>query len=240
MCEARPDTIPAICIDGPTASGKGTLASAVAQRLGYHLLDSGVLYRLVGLAAQRQGLDTSTEALAEPGMAVRLGELAAHLPVRFLGSRVMLDRDDVTDAVRSEEAGMAASRVSALPAVRQALLELQHRFRVLPGLVADGRDMGTVIFPGAPLKVFLTASAEQRAERRYKQLISKGISANIASLLADLKARDERDSTRKDAPLKPAEDAFHLDNSGQTIEESVAQVLAWWESKRPFGPGQQA
>ncbi len=238
VCEARTQDIPVLCIDGPTASGKGTLASAVAARLGYGLLDSGVLYRLVGLAAERQGWDTGSEALAQPEMAERLAQLAAQLPVRFEANRVLLNGEDVSDAVRSETAGMAASRVSAVPQVRRALLDLQHGFRALPGLVADGRDMGTVIFPDAPLKVFLTASAEQRAERRHKQLISKGISANIDGLLADLKARDLRDTSRQDAPLKPAEDAFHLDNSAQTIEESVAQVLDWWEAKRPFGSGQ--
>jgi 3-phosphoshikimate 1-carboxyvinyltransferase len=237
ICEARAADIPVICIDGPTASGKGTLANAVAARLGYGLLDSGVLYRLVGLAAERQGWDTGTTALAQPGMADRLGQLAATLPVRFEGERVLLDGQDVSDVVRTEAAGMAASRVSALPQVRHALLGLQHRFRALPGLVADGRDMGTVIFPDAALKVFLTASAEQRAERRHKQLIGKGMPAKIDSLLADLKARDERDASRKDAPLKPAEDAYHLDNSTQSIEDSVQQVLAWWQAKHPFASG---
>ena len=236
-CEAQPDDIPVICIDGPTASGKGTLASEVAARLGYGLLDSGVLYRLVGLAAERAGLPTDSASLSQPDHAQRLGEFAAALPVRFAAGQVWLAGDDVTEAVRTEAAGMAASRVSAVPQVRQALLELQLRCRQLPGLVADGRDMGTVIFPQAPLKVFLTASAEQRAERRHKQLISKGIPASIDDLLADLRARDERDTTRKDAPLKPAEDAFLLDNSGQTIEQSVQQVLAWWEARRPFGKG---
>ena len=231
---ARTDDIPVICIDGPTASGKGTLAAAVAERLGYHLLDSGALYRLVGLAAEKQGLSTQVADLADPAHADRIGRLAAALPVRFTGQRVWLAHEDVTDALRTEAAGMAASRVSAVPQVRTALLALQHGFRRLPGLVADGRDMGTVIFPGAPLKVFLTASAEQRAERRHKQLISKGISATLDSLLEDLRARDHRDTTRASAPLKPAEDALLLDNSQLNVEQSVDQLLAWWQDKTPF------
>ena len=226
--------IPVLCVDGPTASGKGTLSAALAERLGYHLLDSGALYRLVGLAAERAGVDTSVQALATPEGAERVTAVAAAMQVTFLPGQILLDGTDATDAVRTESAGMAASRVSALPGVRQALLELQHRSRRLPGLVADGRDMGTVIFPEATLKVFLTASAETRAERRYKQLISKGNPAKLEDLLLDLKARDERDSQRALAPLKPAEDALLLDNSAQTIEESVARVLDWWEARRPF------
>ena len=155
--------------------------------------------------------------------------------MRFTGGKVLLGDIEVTEAIRTEEAGMNASRVSALPAVRTALVALQHSFRRLPGLVADGRDMGTVIFPDAPLKVYLTATAAQRAERRHKQLISKGISAILADLRADLEARDARDSSRSVAPLKPAQDALLLDNSHQTVAESVAQVLQWWEVKRPFG-----
>jgi 3-phosphoshikimate 1-carboxyvinyltransferase len=220
--------IPVICIDGPTASGKGTLASEVAQRLGYHYLDSGALYRITGLAATRAGLvlDTAHEH--------SIGKLAETLPIVFTGGRVLLGGADVTEAIRTEEAGMNASRVSALPAVRTALVALQQGFRKLPGLVADGRDMGTVIFPDAALKVYLTASAAQRADRRYKQLISKGISTTLPGLRADLEARDLRDSTRAVAPLKPAQDALLLDNSSQTVEESVAQVLRWWEEKQPF------
>lgn len=231
---ARTDDIPVICIDGPTASGKGTLAAAVAEQLGYHLLDSGALYRLVGLAAHKQGLSTEVEDLATPSHAERIGQLASTLPVRFTGQQVWLGNEDVTEALRTEAAGMAASRVSAVPQVRTALLALQHGFRRLPGLVADGRDMGTVIFPDAPLKVFLTASAEQRAERRHKQLISKGISATLDSLLEDLRARDHRDMTRASAPLKPAEDALLLDNSQLNVEQSVDQLLAWWQGKTPF------
>jgi 3-phosphoshikimate 1-carboxyvinyltransferase len=234
VAEPVPGKVPVICIDGPTASGKGTLASEVAERLGYHLLDSGALYRLVGLAAEKLGLSTTDEALKSPEVAAQLGQLAATLNVRFEGMQTWLDGQDVTEALRSESAGMAASRVSAIPEVRAALLQLQHGFRRLPGLVADGRDMGTVIFPEAPLKVFLTASAEQRAERRYKQLISKGNAANIDSLLADLVARDLRDSSRTHAPLKPAEDAMRLDNSELGIEQSVQQVLGWWQGKAVF------
>jgi 3-phosphoshikimate 1-carboxyvinyltransferase len=157
------------------------------------------------------------------------------LPVTFSGERVLLDGADVTEAIRSEEGGMNASRVSTMPAVRAALVALQQGFSRLPGLVADGRDMGTVIFPTAPLKVFLTASAAQRAERRHKQLISKGISTTLDSLRADLEARDTRDSTRSVAPLRPAADALQLDNSALTIEESVETVLSWWQDRQPFG-----
>ncbi|WP_439588375.1 bifunctional 3-phosphoshikimate 1-carboxyvinyltransferase/cytidylate kinase [Hydrogenophaga sp.] len=234
VCQAETRHIPVICVDGPSASGKGTLSAELADRLGYHLLDSGVLYRLVGLAAARAGLSIADDDLKDATLAKRLGELAAGLNVRFESQRTLLDGQDVTDAVRSEAAGMAASRVSTVQAVRDALLGLQHGFRRLPGLVADGRDMGTVIFPDAPLKVFLTASAEQRAERRHKQLISKGIAANIDSLLADLRARDQRDASRLHAPLKPAKDALELDNSGLDIEESVQRVFDWWQGRTVF------
>ncbi len=224
---ANTDTgqIPVICIDGPTASGKGTLASRVAAQLGYHYLDSGALYRVTAHAALQAGL--TLEATDE----AQIAQLARTLPVRFEGEQVLLGGVDVTDAIRSEEGGMNASKVSVLPAVREALVDLQHSFQRLPGLLADGRDMGTVIFPAAPLKVFLTASAAQRAERRYKQLISKGFSANIDSLRADLEARDARDSSRAVAPLKPAQDALQLDNSQLSIEASVQQVLDWWQSR---------
>ncbi|MES3001170.1 MAG: bifunctional 3-phosphoshikimate 1-carboxyvinyltransferase/cytidylate kinase [Pseudomonadota bacterium] len=222
--------IPVICVDGPTASGKGTLASQVARSLGYHYLDSGALYRIVGYAAIRAGL--SLDLAQEHSIA----KMAETLPVRFSEGHVYLADLEVTDAIRTEEAGMNASKVSALPAVRTALVALQQGFRRLPGLVADGRDMGTVIFPDSQLKVYLTASAEHRAERRHKQLISKGISTTIDSLRQDLEARDARDMNRATAPLKPAEDALLLDNSDQSVEESVAQVLQWWESKQCFGP----
>jgi 3-phosphoshikimate 1-carboxyvinyltransferase len=229
---ARTDTphIPVICVDGPTASGKGTLASELARRLGYHLLDSGALYRITGHAAVQAGL-----ALDEAHEHT-IAKLAQSLPIAFHGDRVLLAGVDVTEAIRTEEAGMNASKVSALPAVRTALVALQQGFRRLPGLVADGRDMGTVIFPDAALKVYLTASAAQRAERRHKQLISKGISATLPALRADLEARDARDSGRAVAPLKPATDALLLDNSGQTVEESVAQVSKWWDEKQSFAP----
>jgi 3-phosphoshikimate 1-carboxyvinyltransferase len=223
--------VPVICIDGPTASGKGTLASRVAQSLGYHYLDSGALYRVTAYAALQQGL--SLDEAHEKHIA----DLARHLPVRFEGEQVLLADVNVSEEIRTEEAGMNASKVSVLPAVRLALVDFQHSFARLPGLLADGRDMGTVIFPEAPLKVFLTASAEKRAERRHKQLISKGFSTTISSLRADLQARDARDTQRSVAPLQPAQDAMHLDNSSLSIDESVAQVLAWWQSKQVFGSG---
>ena len=230
LVTARTEDIPVICIDGPTASGKGTLAAAVADALGYVLLDSGALYRATGLAAQWDGVaDTDEPALAR---------LAGLLDLRFghgpEGSRAWLRGREVSEQLRTEEAGLRASRISALPAVRHALQDLQLAFRRAPGLVADGRDMGTVIFPAAPLKVYLTASAATRAERRHKQLISKGIPARIADLRADLEARDARDKNRAVAPLKPAEDAYLLDNSNLSVEDSVQQVLSWWQARRPF------
>jgi 3-phosphoshikimate 1-carboxyvinyltransferase len=226
---ARADAadIPVIAIDGPTASGKGTLAAHVAARLGWHQLDSGLLYRATALAALRRGIPGD----AEP----QLAGVASQLQLRFDGERVLLDGADVSTDLRMEAVGAMASRIAALPLVRSALNALQLSFRQLPGLVADGRDMGTVIFPGAALKVFLTAGAATRAERRYKQLISKGISANIDALRADLEARDERDRNRQVAPLKPAEDALQLDNSGLSVEQSVDQVLAWWAQRNPLG-----
>jgi 3-phosphoshikimate 1-carboxyvinyltransferase len=229
VVRAEPRDVPVITIDGPTASGKGTLAAEVARRLGYRLLDSGSLYRVTALAAIRAGLLDDAE-LDEAAIA----ELAGGLPLSFKPGRVRLGEEEVTDRLREEAVGVAASRVSALPAVRRALHQLQLSFRRPPGLVADGRDMGTVVFPVAPLKVFLTASAAQRAERRHKQLIEKGFSANIADLRADLEARDLRDSTRAVAPLKPAEDAQLLDNSELSIEQSVGKVLEMWEARRPF------
>ena len=228
VVQADAADIPVICVDGPTASGKGTLASQLAERLGYALLDSGALYRVTAFAALQAGLTL------EAGDEAAIAELARALPVSFDGDRVLLAGQDVTDAIRSETGGMNASKVSALPGVRAALVELQHSFRRLPGLVADGRDMGTVIFPNAPLKVFLNASAEQRAIRRHKQLISKGVSARLEDLLADLVERDLRDTTRKSAPLEPAQDALALDNSELGIEESVQLVLSWWQGRRPF------
>jgi 3-phosphoshikimate 1-carboxyvinyltransferase len=226
LCETATADIPVICIDGPTASGKGTLATEVAQRLGYHLLDSGALYRATALAAQDAGISLDDEPA--------LARLAANLPLSFQGQQVFLAGRDITDPLRLESTGGMASRVSQHPAVRAALHALQLSFRRLPGLVADGRDMGTVIFPDAPLKVYLTASVEQRAQRRHKQLISKGISAKLDDLLADLKARDLRDMSRSHAPLKPAEDALRLDNSALDIEQSVRLVLDWWQDRTAF------
>ena len=230
LARAEPQQVPVITIDGPTASGKGTLAAAAALRLGYHLLDSGSLYRVAALAALRAGLLADASEPDEAAVAAQ----AAALPLRFDAGQVWLNNEDVTDRLRDEAVGLAASRVSALPAVRRALHALQLSFRRAPGLVADGRDMGTVVFPDAALKIYLTASAGQRAERRYKQLISKGISANIDSLRADLEARDLRDTTRPVAPLRPAQDALLLDNSAVTIEQSVAWVLDAWAKRRPF------
>ena len=226
---------PVICIDGPTASGKGTVASLVAQRLGFALLDSGALYRIAGLAATRAGIPL------EAAHAQHIADLVATLHIVFTpDQRVLLGAEDISLAIRTEAAGMNASRVSAFPALRQALLQLQRDFRRLPGLVADGRDMGTVIFPDAALKVYLSASAQCRAERRFKQLIDKGLSANIADLLADLQARDARDMQRSAAPLKPAEDALHWDNHAErTIEQAVQQVLTWWEQRQPFAAAQR-
>jgi 3-phosphoshikimate 1-carboxyvinyltransferase len=226
LARAQAADIPVITIDGPTASGKGTLASAVAAALGWHTLDSGSLYRVTALAALRAGVAADDPA--------GLAAVARGLSLRFAGTRLWLDGEDVTDRLRDEAVGSLASRISAHPEVRQALNDLQLGHRRLPGLVADGRDMGTVIFPDAPLKVFLTASAAQRAERRHRQLLDKGQAARIADLRADLEARDERDRNRAIAPLKPAEDAVLLDNSAQTIEESVASVLGWWAQRNPF------
>lgn len=231
VCQAPREHIPVICIDGPTASGKGTIAAEVAQRLGYGILDSGALYRIAGLAAQRAGI------AIDPAHEAEIAALVRTLPIRFTATQqILLGGEDIGHAIRSEAAGMDASRVSALPAVRTALVALQLGFQRLPGLVADGRDMGTVIFPGAPLKVYLIASAECRAARRYKQLISKGISANITALRADLEARDARDMNRSVAPLKPAPDALSLDSSELSIEQVVDQVLQWWQERQPFRP----
>ena len=223
VAQAAAEAIPVITIDGPTASGKGTLAAKVAARLGWHQLDSGLLYRATALSALQRAMPLDDAA--------GLAALAAGLKLEFRADAVLLDGDDVSDALRHEDVGVAASKIAALGAVRGALHALQLSFARLPGLVADGRDMGTVMFPGARLKVFLTASAEMRAQRRYKQLIQKGISASIADLRADLEARDERDKSRAVAPLKPATDALLLDNSGLTVDQSVEQVLAWWAQR---------
>lgn len=210
---------PVIAIDGPTASGKGTVAQRVALALGWHYLDSGALYRLVALRALDTGVrDSDIGALAET---------ARTLAPVFADGRIVLDGRDVTDDIRREEVGLMASRIAVHPPLRAALLELQRSFRRPPGLVADGRDMGTVVFPDARLKVFLTATAEARAERRHKQLSEKGISSSIAALLQDLRARDERDSSRSAAPLRPAEGARQLDSSSLSIDEVVALILRW-------------
>ena len=229
VVQADAAKVPVICVDGPTASGKGTLAALVAKQLGYHFLDSGSLYRITGLAATRAGI------ALEPENEDRIVDLLQRLSIRFEGDQIFLGGDNVSEAIRTEAAGMNASRVSVFTGVRRALVDLQRSFRQLPGLVADGRDMGTVIFPDAGLKVYLTASAACRAERRYKQLISKGISAKLPALLADLEARDARDSSRSVAPLKPADDARLLDNSDLSVQACVDTVLGWWQGKQGFG-----
>jgi len=217
------DAVPVVTIDGPTASGKGTVAARVAAALGYHYLDSGALYRLVALRA----LESGTADSDAPGLA----RLAGQMRPRFLDGRVELDGRDVTKSIRTEEVSRAASRVAVHAPVRAALTDLQLGFRRPPGLVADGRDMGTVVFPSARLKIFLTASLEARADRRYKQLIEKGLAANMRDLLADLRARDERDSNRAASPLRPAEDAYRLDSSTLSVDEVVAQILAWYRDR---------
>lgn len=215
---AAPSPIPVITIDGPSASGKGTVAERVAVALGFHFLDSGALYRLTALSAMKHGVALDDEA--------RVAELAGHLPATFRDGSVWLAGENVTDAIRAEAVGEGASKVAALPGVRAALLDRQRAYRQPPGLVADGRDMGTVVFADAATKVFLTASAEARAERRYKQLIEKGNSASLTALVADMQARDARDSARTVAPLKPAPDALLLDTTHMDIESAVQAVLA--------------
>jgi cytidylate kinase len=213
-----------IAIDGPSASGKGTVAATVARSLGFHYLDSGALYRLVALAARDSGASLTDEA--------RLADLARALQVEFRGGTALLDGRDVGAALRSEEVGVAASQVAARPAVRTALLERQRSFRRPPGLVADGRDMGSIVFPDAPLKVFLTAGVETRAGRRYKQLMEKGMYAKMADVVEELRQRDERDSTRPVAPLKHYPDAFFLDTTGISADQAVQQILGWWREKQ--------
>lgn len=218
---ARP--VPVIAIDGPTASGKGTVASRVAKELGFHYLDSGALYRTTALLALRQDIMLDDEA--------RLSELALRLPIRCDGSQVWVGPEDVSAAIRTEEVGRAASALASLPGVRRALLALQHSLRRAPGLVADGRDMGTEVFPDARLKVFLTADVQARAERRHKQLISQGISTILFDVLCDLEARDARDSKRSVAALRPAEDALPLNTSTLDVDQTVDQVLQWWRQR---------
>ncbi|WP_438950823.1 (d)CMP kinase [Porticoccus sp.] len=215
--------VPVITIDGPSGSGKGTICQLLAARLGFHYLDSGALYRLLALAAKRHGVSLdNTESLAV---------LAAHMDISFKtrdngdAPKVMLEGEDVSTLIRSEGVGTNASVVAAYPEVRNALLQRQRAFAVLPGLVADGRDMGTVVFPDANAKVFLTASSEERAQRRYKQLIDKGESVSLAGLIERVQKRDERDMTRKVSPMIPATNAMVLDSSGMTIEEVLQKVV---------------
>ena len=216
--------IPVVTIDGPSGSGKGTVAALLAAKLGWKFLDSGALYRLLAFAARNHGVDLTNEEA--------LKVLAAHLDVQFdtaesgQGMCIVLGGEDVTEAIRNEVVGAGASQVAALPAVREALLQRQKAFREAPGLVADGRDMGTVVFPDATLKIFLTASAEERARRRYLQLKAKGDDVNLASLLDEIRARDERDTQRAVAPLKPADDAIQLDSTALSIEQVLGQILS--------------
>lgn len=214
--------IPVIAIDGPSASGKGTVAQLVAEQLGYHYLDSGALYRIVALAAHKE--DIAWDEAAD------IASLVPRLDIRFEGDQIFLDGENVSDQIRTELMGKGASQVAAHPQVRSALTKLQHTFRKAPGLVADGRDMATVIFPDAITKIFLTASAEVRAERRYQQLVKKGVAADYAAILKDLQDRDARDSTRAVAPLKQAPDAELLDTSHLNIEEAVSKALALIQS----------
>ncbi|WP_435634226.1 (d)CMP kinase [Pseudomonas solani] len=214
---------PVIAIDGPGGSGKGTVAGLLAKRLGWNLLDSGALYRLLAFAARNHGVDLTNEE--------SLKVLAAHLDVQFLSNaggvqRIILEGEDVSDVIRTETVGAGASQVAALPAVRDALLQRQRAFQEAPGLVADGRDMGTVVFPDAPLKIFLTATAEERARRRYLQLKGKGMEVEMASLLNEIIERDERDTQRSVAPLKPAADALILDSTHLSIDEVLERILA--------------
>ena len=215
--------VPVITIDGPSGSGKGTVAALVARQLGWGLLDSGALYRLLAFSARNHGVDLTNEE--------GLKLLAAHLDVQFIagpdgqGQRIVLEGEDVTDSIRNEQIGAGASQAASLPAVRESLLQRQRAFQEAPGLVADGRDMGTVVFPDAPLKVFLTASAAERARRRYNQLKAKGDDVSLASLLDEIRVRDERDTQRSVAPLKPAADAIQLDSTDLSIEQVVERIL---------------
>ncbi len=220
-------TAPVVTIDGPSGAGKGTLSALVAKKLGWHFLDSGALYRVLAIAAEHHKIDATDEQGLVP--------LASGLDVNFIsqenGCKVILEGEDVSDAIRTETVGAIASQIASLPRVREALLRRQRAFRELPGLVADGRDMGTVVFPNAKAKIFLTASAEERAQRRYDQLKQKGHSVSIARLLDDIKARDERDTTRTVAPLVAAEDALVIDSTSLSIEQVFDSVIKFIVSK---------
>ena len=215
-------TIPVITIDGPGGSGKGTVAGLLARQLGWQLLDSGALYRLLAFAARNHAIDLVNESA--------LKTLAAHLDVQFIaqegGQRIILEGEEVTDLIRTEQVGDGASQVAALPCVREALLQRQRDFLETPGLIADGRDMGTVVFPQAPLKIFLTAGAEERARRRFLQLKGKGEDVNLASLLEEIRVRDARDTQRSVAPLIPADDAIVLDSTELSIEQVLERILS--------------
>ncbi len=215
---------PVIAIDGPSASGKGTVAALVARQLGFHYLDSGALYRIVGLVSREQGANLDSDR--------EISDITLNLKVKFDGERVWANGREVSDPIRGEVAGAAASRVAALPGVRAALMTLQRGFRQAPGLVADGRDMGSVVFPDAALKIYLTATAEERAQRRHKQLIEKGVDASMAALLQDIRDRDFRDSNRAVAPLLKCADAVEMDTTGTPVDAVVAQVLRLYRKKQ--------
>ncbi|TRX56631.1 (d)CMP kinase [Thalassomonas sp. M1454] len=222
-----PTSIPVITIDGPSGAGKGTVARIVAEQLGWNLLDSGAIYRVLAVAVEHHGIDIESEDAIIP--------LASHLDVEFKSvnntSRVMLEGEDVTDVIRTENIGIMASKVAAFPRVREALLRRQRAFKETPGLLADGRDMGTVVFPDAPVKIFLTASAEERAQRRMNQLQQKGIDVNIGRLLDDIRQRDERDQNREVAPLVPAEGALIVDSTELTVNKVVEKILLFANEK---------
>ncbi len=216
-------SVSVIAIDGPSASGKGTVAREVARALGFHYLESGALYRLVALASLRQGV--------APHETARLAQLARELDARFLDERILLSGEDVTEELRGEACGIRASEVASVPQVREALLARQRAYRQPPGLVADGRDMGSIVFPDAPLKIYLTATVAARAQRRYKQLIAKGIGANLRTLSRDLEERDARDAGRKVAPLVQAPGALLLDSTEMNVDSVVKQVLTWYRER---------
>ena len=231
---------PVIAVDGPSGSGKGTLSRRLAEQLGWHLLDSGALYRIVGCVAQRTGFDLPSVEVGSQE-AADIASLARALDIRFAGEQVLVtlpestEALDLTDEIRTEDGGTAASYVAALQLVRDAILDVQHNFQRPPGLVADGRDMGTVVFPSAPLKIFLDASAEERAQRRYKQLKNKGLSVSLRGLLEQIEERDARDRERAVAPLRPAEDAFVIDSTKLSIEGVLDQVMQL-ASEHGFSP----